>query len=179
MDSEAGSLPIRRRIKTPPPPIHFPRYITFVSPFVEMDSSASTSVSAPPPLGTPYAIPVPNTARPDRTPVYRHWRAHTEDPSGNIASAPEPDRATLHAWFDTTARRQPEAPCLGHRPWDADARVWAAEYTWLSYSEVARRRTELGKGIREVHLGVGVAGDAKFGVGVWAQNRREWQITGK
>jgi long-chain acyl-CoA synthetase len=46
----------------------------------------------------------------------------------------------------------------------------------LTYGEVAERRKNFGAGIVELHHQVGVTED-KYAVGLWAQNRPEWQIT--
>ena len=31
-------------------------------------------IAVPPPVGSPYAVPLPGTEEPERTPIYRHWR---------------------------------------------------------------------------------------------------------
>lgn len=49
---------------------------------------------------------------------------------------------------------------------------------WMTYAEVAERRKNLGAGIVELHHKVGISAP-KFGVGIWSQNRPEWQITGQ
>lgn len=132
------------------------------------------SISVPPPPGSPYAVPLPGTAREGRTAVYRHWRVHDRD----LIERFEPELKTLHAWFDASAQKQPNSNCLGSRPWDPASKVWGPTYEWLSYAEVAQRRQDLGKGIRELHSRIDIADDAKYGVGIWAQNRAEWQISG-
>ena len=30
---------------------------------------------APPPVGSPFSVPLPNSEIPGRSPVYRHWRS--------------------------------------------------------------------------------------------------------
>ena len=47
----------------------------------------------------------------------------------------------------------------------------------MNYATVQRRRTEFGAGLVELHRRVGVT-KRKYGVGLWCQNRPEWQITG-
>jgi long-chain acyl-CoA synthetase len=47
----------------------------------------------------------------------------------------------------------------------------------MDYGTVQQRRTDFGAGLVQLHKGVGVT-DAKYGVGLWCQNRPEWQITG-
>lgn len=46
----------------------------------------------------------------------------------------------------------------------------------MTYSEVAVRRKNFGIGIRELNTQAGQTAD-KYGVGLWCQNRPEWQIT--
>lgn len=33
---------------------------------------------APPPVGSPYSVPLPNSELPGRSAVYRHWRCQNE-----------------------------------------------------------------------------------------------------
>src|SRR3569833_292444 len=48
----------------------------------------------------------------------------------------------------------------------------------MSYAEGAERRKYFGAGLVELHNRVGILAD-KYGVGVWAQNRPEWQLAGE
>ena len=52
------------------------------------------------------------------------------------------------------------------------------KYQWLTYSDVQKRRANFGAGIVAVNRDAGIT-DQKFGVGLWCQNRPEWQITGE
>ncbi|KAH8895959.1 long-chain-fatty-acid-CoA ligase [Thozetella sp. PMI_491] len=131
------------------------------------------SLSVPPPAGSPYAVPLAGTERENRSAVYRHWRVRDRD----LVAAYDPELQTLHALFEASAQKRPGANCLGSRPWDPATKTWGPKYEWLAYSEVARRRKDIGVGIRELHSGIGVADDEKYGVGIWSQNRPEWQIT--
>lgn len=47
----------------------------------------------------------------------------------------------------------------------------------MDYGTVQRRRANFGVGIVQVNREAGVL-DQKYGVGLWCQNRPEWQITG-
>lgn len=47
----------------------------------------------------------------------------------------------------------------------------------MSYSTVQTRRANFGAGIVKAHEQAGIMTE-KYGVGLWAQNRPEWQITG-
>lgn len=48
----------------------------------------------------------------------------------------------------------------------------------MTYDEVKKRRANLGAGIVQVNKDAGVL-DQKYGVGLWCQNRPEWQLTGE
>jgi long-chain acyl-CoA synthetase len=129
-------------------------------------------IAAPPPPGSPYAVPLPGTARPGRTPVYRHWRFRDQP----LIWTYDPNIQTIHDLFEDSVRRRPGSRCLGTRHWDSNSGDWDDKFTWLSYSDVAERRKRLGAGIMELHRAMGVTED-KFPVGLWSQNRAEWQIT--
>jgi long-chain acyl-CoA synthetase len=47
----------------------------------------------------------------------------------------------------------------------------------MDYATVQRRRANFGAGIVELHKRAGVT-EEKYGVGLWCQNRPEWQLTG-
>lgn len=72
--------------------------------------------------------------------------------------------------------RQPTRNCLGHRPYDKATKTYGP-YQWLSYGTVLQRRAIFGVGIVEINKRAGVLGQ-KYGVGLWCQNRPEWQLTG-
>ncbi len=48
----------------------------------------------------------------------------------------------------------------------------------MSYGTVQERRANLGAGIVEANRQLGVT-QRKYGVGLWCQNRPEWQLTGR
>lgn len=131
---------------------------------------AAKKYHEPPPPGSPFSVALPGTAEPDRTPVYRHWRT-TE---GLIRSL-DPAVQTGHDMFEFSAKRAPKANCFGRRPWDPVKKEWGA-YIWEDYGTVAQRRANFGVGIVQAVRDAGVS-DSKFGVGLWCQNRPEWQIT--
>lgn len=76
----------------------------------------------------------------------------------------------------STAKRHATKKCLGHRPYDAQKKTWG-QYLWEDYATIHRRRANFGVGLVEVNRQAGVT-DTKYGVGLWCQNRPEWQITG-
>jgi long-chain acyl-CoA synthetase len=130
------------------------------------------TIATPPPAGTPYALPIPGTERPNRTPIYRHWRFQ----NGPLLETFDPAQRTMHDLFEHSATQYPRNQCLGCRPSNADTKTWETKYVWINYAEVAERRKNFGAGIVELHHRLGVKED-KYGVGLWAQNRPEWQIT--
>ena len=71
----------------------------------------------------------------------------------------------------------PNNRCLGKRPWDPKTKTWG-DYVWEDYATVQRRRKDVGAGIVSLHEQHGVPGK-QYGVGLWCQNRPEWQITGE
>ena len=75
------------------------------------------------------------------------------------------------------ANQHPLKPCLGFRPYDPSTKTFGP-YEWMSYQIVRRRRANFGVGIMQLHKQVGIINE-KYGVGLWSQNRPEWQITGR
>lgn len=132
------------------------------------------TLATPPPAGSPYALPLPGTERPNRTAVYRHWRFQ----KGPLLETFSPEHQTLHDLFESSAAAYPGKDCLGWRPWNPVSKTYEPKYTWISYGQVAERRKNFGAGIVELHKRVGVTDD-KYGVGLWSQNRAEWQISGE
>lgn len=131
------------------------------------------SIAEPPPPGTPYALPVPGTERPNRTPVYRHWK-FVNSP---LLETFDPAHQTVHDLFEASVEKVPNKKCLGWRPWNAVTKTYEPKYVWIPYKEVAERRKNFGAGIVALHKSIGFT-EEKYGVGLWAQNRPEWQITG-
>ncbi|KAK4216257.1 hypothetical protein QBC37DRAFT_97774 [Rhypophila decipiens] len=130
------------------------------------------SIAQPPPPGSPYAVPIPGTERPNRSPIYRHWRFQ----DGPLLATYDPAEQTVHDLFEASVARVPNNRCLGWRPWNPVTKTWEPKYVWTTYAEVAERRKNLGAGIVEVQRQLGITDD-KYPVGLWAQNRPEWQIT--
>ncbi|OAA67858.1 long-chain-fatty-acid-ligase 1 [Niveomyces insectorum RCEF 264] len=135
-------------------------------------AAAIARISPPPPPGQPYALPVPNSETPNRSAVYRHWRFR----DGPLLETLESDVHTLHESFESAAAFRGTRDFLGWRPWNAATQTWENKYVWMSYAEAAARRKNLGAGLVELHQQVGVTAD-KYGIGVWCQNRPEWQLT--
>lgn len=130
----------------------------------------ASKIIAPPPLGKPYSVPLSNSQQAGRSQVYRHWR----QVDGLLYSL-DPKTTTAHDMFESGLASKPKNKCLGHRPYDAQNKSWGP-YVWETYEDVSKRRTNFGKGLVEILASVGVTG-RQHGIGLWCQNRPEWQIT--
>ncbi|KAL9022098.1 MAG: hypothetical protein Q9185_000716 [Variospora sp. 1 TL-2023] len=126
-------------------------------------------IAAPPPAGSPYSVPLPNSAQPGRSAVYRHWRFQ-----GDLLNTLDPEIHTAHQAFESAAARVPTSKCLGYRPYDPATKTFG-QYEWLDYTTVQRRRANLGVGLVEINKQASVV-EQKYGVGLWCQNRPEWQL---
>jgi long-chain acyl-CoA synthetase len=124
-----------------------------------------------PAKGQPYSVPLPGSQKEGRTAVYRHWK-FADKP---VLEYLIPEIKTAHEAFEASSTRYPRNKCLGHRPYDAVTKKYGA-YEWEDYETVARRRTNLGAGLVHLHRQAGVTAQ-KYGIGLWCQNRPEWQIT--
>ncbi len=130
-------------------------------------------LTSPPPPGSPYSLPIPRSERDGRSAVYRHWR-FVDRP---LLQTSSPDIRTAHDAFEAAVKKSPNARCLGSRPWDVATQTFG-KYEWITYAETAERRRNFGAGLVELHKKVGISGQ-QYGVGLWCQNRPEWQITGE
>ncbi len=126
-------------------------------------------LTPPPPPGAPYSVPLPGSAQSGRSAIYRHWR-RTE----GLLQTLDPDVKTAHDMFEQTAKRVPKVNCLGSRPYDSHTKTFGP-YQWQSYAEVQKRRADFGVGLVALHEQLGIK-TRHFGVGLWCQNRPEWQI---
>lgn len=129
----------------------------------------ASEIQKPPPPGAPQSVQVPGSKREGRSEVYRHWRFQ----DGLLATL-DPSIATCHDFFEQTASRVPGARCLGHRPYMPATKSWGP-YLWQTYEQVQKRRRHLGVGLVLLHEQLGITGK-QYGVGLWCQNRPEWQI---
>ncbi|KAJ5319378.1 hypothetical protein MYU51_017513 [Penicillium brevicompactum] len=124
-----------------------------------------------PPKGTAYSVAIPGTEQPGRSRVYRAWNAQKE-----LLTTLDPQVTTAHDMFESTANRQPKNHCLGWRPYNSTTKTWDP-YQWLTYETVQKRRAAFGAGLVELHQKHNCHRPGQYGVGLWAQNRPEWQIT--
>jgi long-chain acyl-CoA synthetase len=122
------------------------------------------------PKGQPYSVALPNSETPGRSKVYRHWQSRD-----GLLETLDPTVGTAHDMFESTAVRQPNAPALGYRPYDSAKKAFGP-FEWMDYETVQQRRAAFGAGLVELHAREGITG-TQYGVGLWCQNRPEWQIT--
>lgn len=132
-------------------------------------SEAAKPLRVPPPPGAVHSIAIPGSVQPGRSAVYRHWRS-----KDGVLVTIDPTVKTAHDFFEQSAARVPNSRCLGHREYDRVKKTWSP-YIWESYGQVQKRRANLGTGLVALHEAVGVTGK-QYGVGIWCQNRPEWQI---
>jgi long-chain acyl-CoA synthetase len=78
---------------------------------------------------------------------------------------------------ESLVKKFPTNPCLGSRPYNNVTKTFGS-YEWMDYQTVQRRRAEFGAGLVELHKRAG-AMEQNYGIGLWCQNRPEWQITGR
>lgn len=131
------------------------------------------AIRAPPPPGSPCSLPILNSAVEGRSAIYRHWRFV----DGPLLDTLDPAVLTAHDSFEIQVKKRPNARCLGTRNWDPATKTFG-KYEWNTYGETAERRKNFGAGVVELHKEAGVT-EEKYGVGLWCQNRAEWQIAGK
>ena len=123
----------------------------------------------PPPRGTPYSVAIENSELPGRSKVYRHWRF-----VDRILETLDPAVTTGHELFEVATHSKTNQRCLGYRPYNKKEQKYEG-YQWLSYADVQERRRKFGIGLVDVHFRSGISASG-YGVGLWSQNRVEWQI---
>ncbi|KAI0112118.1 AMP-binding enzyme [Nemania sp. FL0031] len=127
-------------------------------------------VAKPPPPGSPYAVPIPGTEREGRTPIYRHWKFQDK-----LLATFSPELRTFYDLFEQSVKNHPNNKCLGTRNWNSTTKSWEPKYVWKTYAEVGARAKNFGSGVFELHRRIGIP-PGNHGVGLWSQNRAEWQI---
>ncbi|KAF3000904.1 hypothetical protein E8E13_008230 [Curvularia kusanoi] len=127
---------------------------------------------APPPKGQPYSVPLPGSATEGKSAVYRHWRFADKPLLDKLV----PEISTPHEAFEASVARYGKNNCLGHRPYDPVTKKFGG-YVWETYEQIAERRKNFGAGLVHLHRQAGITTPKQFGVGLWCQNRPEWQIT--
>lgn len=124
---------------------------------------------APPPPGSVQSVALEGSQQSGRSKIYRHWRYRD-----GLLKSIDPGVQTIHDIFEQAAIRWPGLRCLGKREYIAATKTWGP-FVWETYSEVQQRRANLGVGLVMLHEQIGITGK-QHGVGLWIQNRPEWQI---
>eukprot|EP00808_Paulinella_micropora_P017735 g1616.t1 len=117
-----------------------------------------------------YAVPVPDSAKPGHTPIYR----------ANLPFGPEVSSEaafTLHENFLHGVSVNPNGPCVGWRPIDAKGK--AGDFLWLTYLETFQRIQHFAAGLEKLKAcPVNEDPEAKGMrmMGFYAKNRLEWVV---
>ena len=144
-----------------------------MAPMRDIDAYLS-DLAKPPPAGSPYGLPIPGSERPGRSAIYRHHRFRDSE----LMTTLDPEIHSLHDLFESAARNWPNKPCLGARTWNPATKSHLEKYDWLTYAQVRERKNNLGAGLVELHRAINFPKET-YGVGIWSQNRIEWQISGE
>ncbi|KAI5236396.1 acetyl-CoA synthetase-like protein [Aureobasidium subglaciale] len=131
--------------------------------------SRASEIRTPPPPGAPYSVALEASEAEGRSKVYRHWRF-----KDGLLKTLDPQVTSAHDFFEKTGNRTPNSRCLGHRPYDSITKTFGP-YVWETYGQVQERRKNFGIGMVHLHQQYGITG-RQHGVGLWCQNRPEWQI---
>ncbi|KAL0580215.1 medium-chain fatty acid-CoA ligase faa2 [Marasmius crinis-equi] len=117
------------------------------------------------------SVEVPGTKKPGQTGHYRNAIWGVTSTSGPNAFT------TLTEVFDNGLQVGRDQPCLGHRPQiSANPLKFADHYVWESWGSVDDRRRTLGSALHLLFKNGELGGGDLEAVGIWAQNRPEWQI---
>lgn len=79
--------------------------------------------------------------------------------------------------FELAASRYAKNKCLGKRTYNPVTKTWGP-FEWMDYQTVQKRRAAFGAGLVELHNKHRCAKEGQYTVGLWCQNRPEWQLTG-
>lgn len=126
-------------------------------------------LQGPPAKGQPHSLPLSNSQKPGRTPIYRHYKFRD-----GLLETLDPEVKTVHDMFEITANRIPHSPGFGTRTWNSTKKAWEP-FEWIEYETMQKKKTNFGKGLVELHEREGIVG-RQYGVGLWCQNRVEWQV---
>ncbi|KAF8742705.1 hypothetical protein AX14_002515 [Amanita brunnescens Koide BX004] len=117
------------------------------------------------------AVEVPGTKRPGQTAHYRNaiFGLLTEETPNSLLTVDEMFLAGLKVGRNRAF--------LGHRQVVSKNPLrFANEYTWQTYGEVDGRRRHIGSALHSFFARGEVGGGDYDTVGIWSQNRPEWQI---
>lgn len=117
-------------------------------------------------------VALPNSKEPGHLPIYRNAYSVNE-----LRNVPHPSLTTLYKTFETTVAANPTSKCLGTRQKLADDSF--GNYQWLTYAEVAQRRTDFGSGLFFVlqNNPYKAVLTNDFVLSLFSHNRPEWMFT--
>ncbi|KAG6379112.1 long-chain-fatty-acid-CoA ligase [Boletus reticuloceps] len=116
------------------------------------------------------SVPVPGTKRPGQTAHYRN--AVFDFVDANTPGFPK----TLPEIFESACHQNPDARLLGHRPIISTQPLKFGPYIWQTYKQVDARRRKIGSALHELFKSGVLKADEMETVGIWSQNRPEWQL---
>ncbi|KAI6043090.1 hypothetical protein EDC04DRAFT_2600482 [Pisolithus marmoratus] len=115
-------------------------------------------------------VTVPGTKQPGQTAHYRNAIYGLLDP--NAPSFPK----TLQDIFNNGYSFNPDANLLGHRPVLSKSPLKFGPYVWQTYRQVDARRRRIGSALHRLFSTGELKATDMETVGIWAQNRPEWQL---
>lgn len=113
------------------------------------------------------SIAVPGTKRPGQTAHYRNALYGLVD----VNVLP-----TLPDVFDNGYNINPDCRLLGHRPLVSTNPLKYGPYVWQTYKQVDIRRRRIGSALHRLFSRGELQGEDLETVGIWSQNRPEWQL---
>ncbi|KAG1749004.1 uncharacterized protein EDB91DRAFT_1111955 [Suillus paluster] len=113
------------------------------------------------------SIAVPGTKRPGQTAHYRNAYYGLVD----VNALP-----TLPDIFDNGYNINPDNRLLGHRPVVSTNPLKFGTYVWQTYRQVDGRRRRIGSALHSLFSHGELQGEDLETVGIWSQNRPEWQL---
>ncbi|KAI6150966.1 long-chain-fatty-acid-CoA ligase [Pisolithus tinctorius] len=116
------------------------------------------------------SVAVPGTKQPGQTPHYRNAVYGLLDPD-----APNYPK-TLQDIFNNGYSFNPDANLLGHRPVISRSPLKFGPYVWQTYREVDVRRRRIGSALHRLFATGELKATDMETVGIWSQNRPEWQL---
>ncbi|KIJ44209.1 hypothetical protein M422DRAFT_30387 [Sphaerobolus stellatus SS14] len=117
------------------------------------------------------SIEVPGSRKPGQTGIYLNavWPELSYDS--------EQGRHSLYEVFQSGLEHSPNGPCLGHRPIiSTNPLAFAPQYEWQTYRQVDERRRNLGSALEHIWQQGRAGGGDLPTIGIWSQNKPEWQI---
>ncbi|THH06751.1 hypothetical protein EW145_g3864 [Phellinidium pouzarii] len=120
---------------------------------------------------TKQGVEVPGTRRPGQTGHYRNgvW--------GLTMLESQPYVRTLPDIFELGLKLSKNDPFLGYRPvLSTNPLKYVGHFVWSTYAQVDVRRRNIGSALHKLFTDGVLGGGELDTVGIWSQNRPEWQI---